>query len=118
MGKKYLVVERARSGCGRNGDETWVNVGVRTAYVGGNREPQINREFTDPNGTHFLVEITDEQFFSMAGSRGLFADPETRQVPLIQQRVAGDRPTAELGHFADGRDPGSEWRAGTPRART
>lgn len=119
MGRKYLVVERARPGCGRNGDETWVNVVVGTVIVGGNGEVSIDPFYTRENGTHFLVEVEPPVFYPLQSRRNLFADDdaESPRRPLVQQRVAGDRPTPELGHFADGRDPNSEWRSGQPRSR-
>lgn len=108
----YAIVERARAGCGRNGDETWVNVVVGTHLTRG----EVPAAARDPGGATFYVELTEAEYFALQGFSNKFDDDDGR-IPKHQQRVAGDRPQKEFGSFAVPSDHNSGWRANTPRSR-
>ncbi len=108
------IVQRQRTGCGRNGDKTYVNVvgSVReiltpaATFIAGNP----SHPWADPLFREFIVDITEQQ-----ANAPRFHDTKGN-LPLWQQETDGSASTFSPGSFADPEDALSVFTAGTSLA--
>lgn len=109
MAACFAIVERVREGCGPGGNETWVNVVVGVMRTNQTKERLLAAGTMGSEGwNQFLVEITEQEFYSLNNPDNVFEDEE-RKTPRYQQRAAVHGGGREFGEFEARGSRGSRW---------
>ncbi|MDJ0950953.1 MAG: hypothetical protein QNJ94_18735 [Alphaproteobacteria bacterium] len=112
------VIEKSRSGCGRNEDKDYVHVLANTFRIATGQTlaqwltANPTHVYGDPNGDYWLIEITEAQFNGFTEASDFFHGGKENQ-PRWQQKTAGQNETEDLGSFAEPTNSGSTFTSDT-----